>query len=519
MLSTTPAGPALAGAVTALYGARLPTGLAPPSSHRHLKQGITKEAQPILLVCAASWLLVPRRRLQYPRCFCPAASHKHTHILLQVEHMEAEIALKREQLHKLQEEQEALRSHQVALESTMSNQDKLLAQMLQLKLSLAGKEDSKDDTHLEATTAAAMAGVQQALAMQNGGDAAAAQAAAAAAAAAGRQRLVSQQQRAQQKVLEEGPLFLRRYQAYVQAVADTLAREAAAAGAGSSAYLDQAAIAATAAPFPTFPFTLVETLSLWQLSRLAIMTRTNVARHDEGGNTEVWDDFTLNLSSGQHDYVSQDYWKGVAGQIGLHGEQLQQLSAAWRLYANAMNALNEERQGLLLKLQAAAAAEEAADPPDAAGLHPQQQQQQLPEASSSGAGLLQGNVAPAAPGMLPVSAQLGQAAGSSCNNNNVLAAQASSPGAAVAAGAAGGSRVSRLYGTQALDVAFVYMDLLDAVERNLLRGRAVIMMFGWSMLCMLSAEQIGRICVASWPYFPLMRAIVGYMLGKEDLVP
>jgi hypothetical protein len=65
----------------------------------------------------------------------------------------------------------------------------------------------------------------------------------------------------------------------------------------------------------------------------------------------------------------------------------------------------------------------------------------------------------------------------------------------------------------------VYLDLLDAVDRNLLRGRAVVMMFGWSMLCMLSAEQIGLICVHSWPFFPLIRAIVGYMLGKEDFVP
>lgn len=53
-------------------------------------------------------------------------------LLIQVEHMEAEIAQKREELHKLQAEQEALRSHQMALESTMSNQDQLLAQLLQV---------------------------------------------------------------------------------------------------------------------------------------------------------------------------------------------------------------------------------------------------------------------------------------------------------------------------------------------------------------------------------------------------
>ena len=50
----------------------------------------------------------------------------------QVEHMEAEIAQKREELEKLQAEQAALRSHQHALESTMSHQDQLLAQLLQV---------------------------------------------------------------------------------------------------------------------------------------------------------------------------------------------------------------------------------------------------------------------------------------------------------------------------------------------------------------------------------------------------
>jgi hypothetical protein len=59
--------------------------------------------------------------------------------------------------------------------------------------------------------------------------------------------------------------------------------------------------------------------------------------------------------------------------------------------------------------------------------------------------------------------------------------------------------------------------VLDAIERNLMRGRAVVMVFGWSMLCMLDAHQVARVCVASWPYFPLVRAIIGHVLGKEDL--
>jgi hypothetical protein len=416
----------------------------------------------------------------------------------QVEHMEAEIAQKRSELQKLEAEQVALRTHQQALESTMNNQDTLLAQLLQLKLSIAGREDNAPD--LEATTAAAIAGVRQAIAMQNGGDAAAEQAAAAAASAQQHQRLKDKKQLAQKKVMEEGPVFLRLYQGYVQAVADRLS--AAAAASGSSESVSAAAVTGN---FPTFPFTLVETLSLWTLSRLAIMTRTNFAKlqgaqgASGGGNEEAWDDFTLNLATGQHDLVPEAFWRDVSSKVPLFGEQPVQLGAAWRLYVQAMKALNEERQHLLLKLQEAAAAEEAANVPTWAG--------PLGDGSGSSSS---GTAAP------PAAA----AAGAGTSAGQVAAGSSRGSSAAAAAAAGGrGAGVRRDSGTPALDVATVYLDLLDAVDRNLLRGRAVVMMFGWSMLCMLSAEQIGLICVHSWPFFPLIRAIVGYMLGKEDFVP
>jgi hypothetical protein len=425
--------------------------------------------------------------------------------------MEAEIAQKREQLQKLQAEQEALRSHQVALESTMSNQDQLLAQLLQVKLSVVGRTDS-ESPDLEATTAAAISGVRQALAMQNGGDASAEQAAAAAVGAQQRQKLQLKQQLAQKKVFEEGPVFLRRYQAYVQAVADRLQQSASAAAAGQQAALS--------GPFPTFPFTLIETLSLWQLSRLAIMTRTNFAK--QGGNEEAWDDFTLNLSTGQHDLVPNDLWKGVASKIGLFGEQAVQLSAAWRLYARAMQSLNAERDSLLVKLQAAAAAEEAvstraAGQAGSAGVGAAPAGPFLGQGSGSGPRPSSSTEVAAAGADVASGAAGGQAGTSSYGGGVALAATVGGPVAGPSSAADG--TVDRCSGTAALDVAFVYIDILDAVERNLLRGRAVVMMFGWSMLCMLSAEQIGLICVHSWPYFPLIRAIAGYMLGKEDLVP
>lgn len=66
---------------------------------------------------------------------------------------------------------------------------------------MAGRSGSDTtDPDLEATTAAAMAGVRQAMAMQNGGDAAAEQAAAADVAAQQRAKLALKQQLAAKKV-------------------------------------------------------------------------------------------------------------------------------------------------------------------------------------------------------------------------------------------------------------------------------------------------------------------------------
>lgn len=203
--------------------------------------------------------------------------------------------------------------------------------------------------------------------------------------------------------------------------------------------------------------------------------------------------------------------------------------AAWRLYAASMQALNQERHRLLLQLQEAAAAEDGANAPSLVG-QPNATLGQVGQAGAAAAAAAAagpggsnepgGSTGLGGPGSSGPggAASLGMiAAGASvAGSGAVLAASA----AAVPAGApASSSAVNRRTGTAALDVAFVYTDLLDAVERNLLRGRAVVMMFGWSMLCMLSAEQIGLICVHSWPYFPLIRAVAGYMLGKDDLVP
>jgi hypothetical protein len=59
--------------------------------------------------------------------------------------------------------------------------------------------------------------------------------------------------------------------------------------------------------------------------------------------------------------------------------------------------------------------------------------------------------------------------------------------------------------------------VLDSIERNLVRARAVVLVFSWSMLCMLDARQLAHACVVSWPYFPLVRAIMSHVLGKDDV--
>jgi hypothetical protein len=44
----------------------------------------------------------------------------------------------------------------------------------------------------------------------------------------------------------------------------------------------------------------------------------------------------------------------------------------------------------------------------------------------------------------------------------------------------------------------------------------MVMLFGWAMLCVLGREQIARLCVASWPHFPLMRAVAGVLVAGTD---
>jgi hypothetical protein len=44
----------------------------------------------------------------------------------------------------------------------------------------------------------------------------------------------------------------------------------------------------------------------------------------------------------------------------------------------------------------------------------------------------------------------------------------------------------------------------------------MVMLFGWDMMCVLGRQQVGVLCVASWPHCPLVRAVAGMLLAGAD---
>jgi hypothetical protein len=43
------------------------------------------------------------------------------------------------------------------------------------------------------------------------------------------------------------------------------------------------------------------------------------------------------------------------------------------------------------------------------------------------------------------------------------------------------------------------------------------MLFGWAMMCVLGRQQVGALCVASWPHLPLVRAVADVLVAGADL--
>jgi hypothetical protein len=59
------------------------------------------------------------------------------------------------------------------------------------------------------------------------------------------------------------------------------------------------------------------------------------------------------------------------------------------------------------------------------------------------------------------------------------------------------------------------LHLADAIELNMMRTRTAAIVHGWSMLRALGPTAAAALCVAAWPMFPLLRAVVAHLLLAE----
>jgi hypothetical protein len=435
---------------------------------------------------------------------------------MQVSSMEQEVAEKLALVQQLQQQQQALLHKQAALENSLGAQQALADQLEALRLSVAPPQAARqavcaDAAELEQVTAAVLLG-RQGNAQHLG---------AAAAVKAG--EVAPGQQQQQSEAFD----VLRRYKQYVLEAAAALAAgdttaTAADSPAGTSTQQQQQQQQQQAADgFPAFPFNLIEALSLWKVSQTvgvpdldadsAAGSSNTAAAAAAGGGDDVADvtsgssstgstavagasaaaaagnrseddirSGTVNLTSFLHDVVPLTKWVQVAQQLSVQPWQRQQLQAAWQLYTASIEKLNLERQQLV-----------------------QQLQEKLEDGSIITAG---------AAGIYTAAAQRG-IAGIGLTGAAARIRQSSSSQGAGSSSSGVGCICSPLSGSDLLG----YLDLANAVEWNLVRGRAMVMLFGWAMLCVLGRDQIGRLCVASWPHFPLMRAVAAVLVAGTDL--
>jgi hypothetical protein len=173
--------------------------------------------------------------------------------------------------------------------------------------------------------------------------------------------------------------------------------------------------------------------------------------------------------AGNSDIVSPDLWATAAAQVPMRPQQLQRLEASWLLFERAMERLNQERQQLRLQLQhaidspALAAAAAAGRRHDSAGT-----------SAAAAAAATDGRHTQDV-GTSAAAAAAAAAAGGAC------AAAQGMAGCCLAAAA----DVPGCFGVQRLCCGCMdlqdYEQLADDVERNLMRGRAMIMAFGESV--------------------------------------
>eukprot|EP00775_Hariotina_reticulata_P012287 gene12287-12422_t len=206
----------------------------------------------------------------------------------------------------------------------------------------------------------------------------------------------------------------------------------------------------------------LQSLALYKLSRLAFEDdqaeqagcEANNNSSSPSSNAEADRMKFLNLQTGQFEVVPPNWWKLAAQHVLLKPHQRQQLEAAWDLIKQGIEKVNKEREELLQKLKDA------------------EQQPVMPPAIAATAG--------------------------------------SGVGSCVA----GCFALQRLLGA-GLDLEG-YEALADSVDSLLLRGRAITVMIGWSVLLMFDNEQMAQISVGCYPRFPMMRAIAGCLLNKPE---
>jgi hypothetical protein len=225
---------------------------------------------------------------------------------------------------------------------------------------------------------------------------------------------------------------------------------------------------------------------------------------------------TINLVTLQHDVVRPEFWAEIAGHITLGPQQRQQLEAGWALYVRAMQKLNAGRQQLRQQLQRAIDSSAAAG--DAAADASTQPLQQADASVLTGITKFQGVGALGAP--LPSSSNAALALGKPNQVHNSSSSMAAGMAATVlrcGGNVPGCFAVQRLCSGSASCVQQELEALADAVERSLMQGRAVITAFGWSQMMALDNEQMAAMIVAGFPYLPLIRGVVGHLLGKPEM--
>jgi activator of HSP90 ATPase len=432
-------------------------------------------------------------------------------LYVQVSSMEQEVADKLALLQQLQAQQQALLHKQAALQNSLGAQAALSAQLEALRVSVGPSHAAQQPLCGAAAAAAALHG-----------DSAQLQAAA---------KAGDQQQRRQQQLLEASAV-LQRYKQYILAAAARLSADSSASPTGTAAgnafagrdraaagpladvhhqhhyhqqqqqqrrqqQQQQDGAVVDADSFPCFPFNLVDALSLWKISQSAGVPDTAAdaagsssaesgssaappagAGADAGSESDVsMQAGMVNLETLEHDVVPMSKWVHVAQQLDVQPQQRQQLKAAWQLFTAAVDKLNMQRKQLVKQLQRKLEDNSTTAAADGA---------QAADSEQQYAATLAGPAARIRP-----SAQVS----SSSSSSN-----------------AAGCACSPLSGSDLQG----YPDLADAVEWNLVRGRAMVMLFGWAMMCVLRRRQVGALCVASWPHFPLVRAVAGVLVAGAD---